>query len=145
MFIGGVDVNVGDKIQFKTLNGYDTNIYTGTVSAICTATMAKLISDIVSYHTVLMQNFWEGKTPTSWQTLTYIIIADAQGKATAIATDWIDLTIQENSAGYFTKLDAVSDIVLQVTGVSNSGVGLLTYLRAGGYNASIVSTRLTGA
>lgn len=142
MYIGNISVDIGSKIQFKSVNRDDTNIYSGRVTAITTATMAKLVTDIAAYHTVIMAKYPVGRA-TSWQALTYIIVTDGQNKSHAMATDWIDLTIQENSPGAFKNLDDVADYLISVAGVADNAVGLLTYLRAGGYNVNIVSSTAT--
>ena len=133
MYIGTTPVEVGDKITFTTVNLDDVNVYSGTVTAITTASIAKIISDIAAYHTVIMAKYWGTKPKTNWQSLTYVVITDAQNKSHAISTDWINTDTLD-------LLDEVKDIVVSVTGVPNNGIGLLTYLRAGGYNASIVSS-----
>lgn len=130
MIIDGKTIEVGTTIKFRTINSYDTNLWTGTIVAIGNYDVAKMYTDVVAYHQNVLKDTPE-LDPAN--TLTYLIIKTTEDIVRAFAVDWIEVTT-------LVIVDTSNNINIIVYNVDSGEVDtILTLLRDNNYNAAEVS------
>jgi len=89
MIIDSKNVNVGDRISFKTINAYDTNLYTGNVIGFGDYQVAK------GYYDVVTMYFEIAKTASSLipaEESIYMLVRLPNSDTIAIAVNWVEPT-----------------------------------------------------
>lgn len=129
MIVDGNDVQVGDKIKFRTINTYDTNVWSGDVVGFCNYTMAKAYTDVVAYHTNVLK---DNDIPDPVTELDYMIVKTIEGAFRAFAIEWVQPTT-------LVIVDTTSNVTIKVFNVpSEEQTTILTLLRDNNYKCSIV-------
>jgi len=91
LILNGHEIVTGLKIQFSTINTYDSNVWIGVVAGVVTYDVAKAFTDVDKYHAEVLKDT-PSVTPAAEQE--YIIINTADdgnpARKIAFAVEWID-------------------------------------------------------
>lgn len=129
MIVDGQTVSVGDKIKFRTINSYDTNVWTGDVMGFVNYDIAKLHTDVVAYHTNVLKTNPDVDPAAE---LDYILIKTTEGVVRAYAVDWVQPTT-------LVIVDTSNNITVKVYNVTaEQGVTILTLLKDNNYSCEII-------
>lgn len=131
--LNGHTIENGVKVQFQTINTYDTVLWKGVVLGIVQYGVAKLIGDVDNYHNEVLKDT-PGATPLVDQDFLIIETTDGSGpsKKVVFGVDHINETTVQ-------LVDVDANINLRVYNVPESSIAnILQLLAENGFQARLV-------
>ena len=125
-------IDNGVKIKFRTINTYDSNLWTGYVVGIVTYQMARALSDVNVLHEAVLKDTAVG--PVEDQTFIIISLSDSNedGKRELFAVSWIEESSLE-------LISTGVNIDIRITDIPSSSVATAIQLLAqNGFKAKVI-------
>lgn len=129
--IGGVEFSKGSTIQFRSRNMYDTNLYSGIVTAeSCIYSVARaFFRDLNVYHSNVAKTY---TTIGDVEDMDYFLLTTEQEENVPWATEWVD-------PGSIRLVSSTDSVSLKIWDITESDISVIRKLLTdNGYRNTLI-------